>query len=1000
VILSHLVEAIKPKKVKYTNKKMQEYNTEIVSIHYRSQDVRQNGLFVAIPGLVANGHDFIDAALINGASAIITQKPVTQDTITIEVNNTRKALAAVSAAFYGNPSESLFIIGITGTNGKTTTAYLIENILSKAGFKVGVIGTINYHYSGKTFNNPVTTPESLDLQRILAEMLNNGITHVVMEISSHSIDLHRIENCRFDVGVFTNLTRDHLDYHKDMNSYWACKKRFFTDILRSGPKKDRAIAVVNCDNEKGKELALELKGRSSRVGAQGSELEGESSRPKVFELSDSMIRPSNIKYEQAGIVGRISTTKGEFDFKSHFVGKHNLKNIICATGVGIALKIPLSAIKAGVEETTCVRGRLEAVPNDIGRFVYVDYAHTPDALKQVLSSLRTLTSGRVICIFGCGGDRDKEKRPQMGEIAGTLSDLSIITSDNPRTEEPMEIIRQVLDGVKKAAMHEYDPLEPVKSLHKKGYIIEPDRKKAILTGITASQPGDTVLIAGKGHETYQIIGKKTVPFDDKKEAEKVLLSKTDNSKPKKQNPRPWSTTEVIEATKGKLISGDIRTSFAGISIDSRGISADNIFVAIKGKNYDGHNFAGNVIEHGVRGIITNKNKTDNLPTFTKQEKKNIVCVAVDDTTKALGDLASFNRKRSNVSVVAITGSNGKTTTKDMTAAVVSRKYSTLSTEGNFNNEIGLPLTLLKLRQDHKLAVLELGMNAPGEIERLADICSPDIGVITNISHAHLEGLGSINGIMRAKGELLEKIKPGGKAVLNADDQRVLQLADKTTQDVLLFGVSKKAAIRAVSIKETEHGISFTLILPTESISIDLKVSGKFMVSNALAAAAVGYLLGESPMEIKTGLENFMLSHGRMNILVSRGIHIIDDTYNANPDSMKAAIITLKSLKGNNRGVLVAGDMLELGEYAESMHKMIGSLAAASDIARLYVTGRFAKTVARGAKDENPSFKDIFIGSKEEILKDLLNWLRPGDWVLVKGSRSMDMEKIVKGLRNK
>ncbi|RZB30772.1 MAG: murE/murF fusion protein [Desulfobacteraceae bacterium Eth-SRB1] len=978
MILSHLLKSIKPKRVTYTNKKMQQHNTEIMSIHYNSQDVRQNGLFVAIPGLVADGHDFIDAALTNGASALITQKPVTRDTITIEVDNTRKALAAVSAMFYGNPSESLFIIGIIGTNGKTTTAYLIENILSKAGFKVGVIGTINYHYSGKTFNNPVTTPESLDLQRILSEMLNNGITHVVMEVSSHSIDLHRIENCRFDVGVFTNLTQDHLDYHKDMDSYWACKKRFFTDILRSGPKKDMAAAVINCDDEKGKELA-----KSLMVDARSSKL-------KILQVSDQTIQPKKIKYDPAGIMGTIATTEGEFDFKSPFVGKHNLKNIICATGVGIALNIPLAVIKTGIEETPCVRGRLETVPNNIGRFIYVDYAHTPDALKQVLLSLRSLTRGRIICIFGCGGDRDKEKRPKMGEIAGRFSDLSIITSDNPRTEEPMEIIRQVLDGVEKA----------VKALHKKKYIVEPDRKKAILSGITASQPGDTVLIAGKGHETYQIIGNETIPFDDRKEAEKVLLSEAGKAKPEKQNPIPWSTAEILKATNGEIISGNTGSSFAGISIDSRRISAGDIFIAIKGNVYDGHSFAGDVIEHGIRGIIINKDKADNLLPFTKQQGKNAVCVAVNDTTKALGDLASFNRKRSNVSVVAITGSNGKTTTKDMTAAVASRKYCTLSTEGNFNNEIGLPLTLLRLNPDHKWAVLELGMNSPNEIGRLADICSPDIGVITNISHAHLKGLGSINGIMHAKGELLEKIKPGGKAVLNADDPRVLQLADKTTQDVLLFGLSKDAMIRAVSIKEKEHGISFSLMLPAESISIDLGVSGTFMVSNALAAAAVGYLLGESPMEIKAGLENFIPAHGRMNILMSRGIHIIDDTYNANPDSMKAAIMTLKALKENNRGILVAGDMLELGEYAESMHKMIGSLAAASDIAKLYVTGEFAETVARGAKDKNAGFKDIFIGSKEEILKDLIDWLRPGDWVLVKGSRTMGMEKIVEGLRNK
>jgi len=502
VKLSHLLKSIAVKSVFGEKKEDGMEKAEVVSIHCRAQDVRQDGIFVAIQGYMTDGHDYVDAALANGASAIITQKPVERDSIIIEVEDTRKALSALSAAFYGNPSEALVLIGITGTNGKTTTAYLIESILVKAGFRVGVIGTINYRYLGKIFNSPVTTPESLDLQRILAEMINQGITHVVVEVSSHAIDQHRIANCWFDVGVFTNLSQDHLDYHGDMDSYWSCKKRLFTENLMSGPKKGRTLAVINCDDTRGKELALELKAQSSKL--------------EVFELSDNMIRPSNIKCEPNGITGRLSTIKGDFDFKSSLIGKHNLKNIISVTGVGIALNLPLNVIKAGIEDVTRIPGRLEAIPNTAGRFVYVDYAHTPDALENVLSSLKSIAQGRIICVFGCGGDRDKGKRHQMGEIAGRLCDIAVITSDNPRTEAPMDIIAQALNGMRKTSMEEG------LGGGKKGYVVEPDRKKAIELAVTISRADDIILIAGKGHETYQIIGSKTVPFDDRKEAEAAL----------------------------------------------------------------------------------------------------------------------------------------------------------------------------------------------------------------------------------------------------------------------------------------------------------------------------------------------------------------------------------------------------------------------------------------------------------------------------------------------
>lgn len=967
---------------------------EITSVHYRAQDVKPGGLFVAIKGLIADGHDFIDDALARGASAIVTQKPVVKKSIIIEVKNTRKALAAISDQFFSNPSKQLQVIGITGTNGKTTTAFLLEHLLSEAGFKVGVIGTLNYRYSGKTFQNPMTTPESYDLQKILSEMLKSGITHVVMEVTSHAIDLDRIYNCRFNLLIFTNLTQDHLDYHGDMNSYWSCKKRLFTQLSDYGSLKNGISAIINHNNEQGKEL---IKLLEKSIG-----------KPSVLSAGFSngnSIRAKDITHDLNGITGTIVTPAGSFGFKSPLVGKHNLENILCATGVGVVLNLTLDSIKKGIQAVCAVPGRLESIPNTINRFIYVDYAHTPDALYNVLSALKLSATGRIICVFGCGGNRDKTKRPLMGETAARLCDLTVITSDNPRTEPPLEIIEQIVQGAKKIISNGYTPVDLSRGFRKKGYVVEPDRKRAIALAIMASRAGDIVLIAGKGDETYQIIGNHTISFDDRLET-KTVLSKLeiqgskhnayDRPEPETRNPIPWTTAEILEATGGDLLSGDLEHSFSGISIDSRSISMDKLFVAIKGDTHDGHSFTGDVIERGVSGLLIDRTKTHTLP--GKEPTDGIVCVTVNDTIKALGDLAAFHRKRSRAAVVAITGSNGKTSTRKMTAEVVSRRFSTLSTYGNLNNHIGLPLTLLNLSVDHKWAVLELGMNHPGEIKRLGEICSPDIGVITNIGPAHLEGLGSLDAVMHAKGELLEEIKPDGTAVLNADDPRLVHLAHYTSRKVLFFGRSKNARIRALSVKGTETGLCFALALPEERITVDLKTRAVFMISNALAAAAVGYLLGLTAGEIKDGLEEFKPVTGRMNILkTGRGITIIDDTYNANPDSMKAAINTLRSLKGNHTGMLVAGDMLELGEHAESMHRNIGRIAAGSDIAKLYVSGEFARIVAAGAMDENMDSGNIFTGTKEKILADIKYRLRPGDWVLVKGSRGMTMETIVQDL---
>ena len=468
----------------------------IDSIHYDSGSVEPGGLFVAIHGLRADGHTYIDDAVESGAVAVVAEKAWSgpESISIVQVENSRRALAALSSAFYGDPSRELFVIGITGTNGKTTTAYLVESILSAAGFNVGVIGTINYRFGGQSFINPVTTPESLDLMRMLRQMADSGVTHVVLEVSSHALDLDRVAFCEFDVGVFTNLSRDHLDYHGDIETYWQCKKKLCLECLGSGSKQMQTAAVINWDDAKGKELASQVSAKCLRVG-----------------LSEECeIRAENVLVTIGSASATVQTPEGYFDFTSHLVGRHNVYNILAAVGVATAMGLPASLIKKGIEDLQGVPGRIEPVVNEAGLSVFIDYAHTPDALQNVLTSLRGLTSGRLIAIFGCGGDRDREKRPMMGAAAGRLSDLAVLTSDNPRTEAPEAIVSEIMTGTAAVRDRRYGPQELAEGFDTPGYTVEPDRRSAIALGLSAARRGDTVIIAGKGHETYQIIGEKTI----------------------------------------------------------------------------------------------------------------------------------------------------------------------------------------------------------------------------------------------------------------------------------------------------------------------------------------------------------------------------------------------------------------------------------------------------------------------------------------------------------
>ena len=460
----------------------------------------------------------------------------------------------------------------------------------------------------------------------------------------------------------------------------------------------------------------------------------------------------------------------------------------------------------------------------------------------------------------------------------------------------------------------------------------------------------------------------------------------------------WNLKRVLRVVGGRLLCGPGDMRFDGIGTDSRTIRPGRLFVALRGERFDAHQFIGQVVAKGVCGAVVEASQLRDAD-LDAMDAKGVACIAVADTTRALGALAAHQRRRVDIPVVAITGSNGKTTTRRMTDHVMAQGYNTLTTRCNFNNEVGVPLTLFNLGVQHRAAVLELGMNHAGEINRLAAICRPTIGLITNVGPAHLEFLHSLEGVARAKGELLAHIADGGHAVLNLDDDHVAALAASASCPVTFFGLSAEAHIRAQAVCATDQGVAFDLVMPSGRTRIQLKTPGRFMVLNALAAAAVGHLVGLRARQIRAGLEAFIPENGRLQVMqTAAGLNIIDDTYNANPASMMAAIDTFAGKREWDQGYLVLGDMLELGAQAPALHTSVGRCAARAKPAGIYAYGDFAADLISGAQAAGMSAGNLFSGDKQAIAADLAGKIAPGDWVLVKGSRGMAMETVVEALQ--
>ena len=479
-----------------------ESGVDIAEIAYHTERVVPGSCFVAIRGTASDGHAFVEEAIRRGAHMVVTERPVVElpfGVTNVVVRDTRDALARLSAAHFINPSLAMKLVGVTGTSGKTTITYLLEEIFRAAGWSPGVIGTVEYRYAGARHAASHTTPESYELQKLLRAMVDRGVTSCAMEVSSHALDMERVVACHFDGAIFTNLTPEHLDYHSTMEAYYTSKARLFLERLVASVK-EKTFAVVNTDDAYGRRLAACVTVPLVSYGL----------------TSGALVTSTMFTCDAQGLAMMVRTPRGEVKIRSELVGRFNALNILAAVAAGMALDIELETIAQAVARVTRIPGRVDRVPNDKGVLAFVDYAHKPDALVNMLSCAKELAKGRLIVVFGCGGDRDRAKRPLMGEAVARFADIAVVTSDNPRTEDPQSIIEMILPGLEKGGMCRGA------NAHGAYYEVIADRRAAITRAAELSRAGDVLVVAGKGHEDYQIVGKERRHFDDREVLKEVL----------------------------------------------------------------------------------------------------------------------------------------------------------------------------------------------------------------------------------------------------------------------------------------------------------------------------------------------------------------------------------------------------------------------------------------------------------------------------------------------
>ena len=932
--------------LKNINKKFK--SIRFKNIRFNSKECKSNDIFFAISGNNLNGNNFINDAINNGAKIIVSNLKYEgfdkKKILFVKSKYPRKLLSEAASNYYSKKPKN--IIAVTGTNGKTSITNFYYQILSLNKAKVAAIGTLGVISKKYNLQTKNTSIDPVNIHKILQKIKELKIDNVILEASSHGLKQNRLNNINFNTALFTNLSRDHLDYHKTFKDYLNSKLILFNKLL-----KNKGNIVFDEKILQSKQLNNISKKRNLKKYNFGNQ--------------KSFIRILNIQKldDFKRVVFKMKNKK--YSFKTSLIGNVQITNLMFAIVAAYLSKININNILKSIEKIKPINGRLEKVGNLKNKSkVILDYAHTPDALKTAILNIRKeYPISKISLVFGCGGDRDKDKRPEMGEIAKKYCDKIYLTDDNPRNENPKLIRSQITKNIKNSNFNEI-----------------PSRSKAILTAVDELSSGDILIVAGKGHESYQEYKKKFF-FSDKFEIIKAINKKNLSlSKSIKTN----ILREILNQNKI-----DKKEYINSASINSKKIGKNSIFIGVKGKKFDGNLYADDAIKNGAVLAVSNKKHKKSKIIFQKKP------------LHFFNSISLLFRKSLDANNIAITGSAGKTSVKELTGFCLNKLSKTFISKKSYNNKYGVPLTLFNAPQTTKFIVLEVGMDKKGEINYLTKLIRPNLGLITNISYAHIENFNNLNQIAQAKGEIINNILPNGTMVLNMDDKYYRYF----------FKRAKNCKLKIISFsKNNQNANVFFLnkIKNKKKYLINLLINNKkksFVISKELSnyieniLATISVLINYFEIEkLNTSLFlGFKIPKSRGSIINykkgSKKLIIVDESYNSNPLSFKFALERFDSFYKNKKYLLI-GNMLELGKYSKKLHLKIAKYINKSKISKVYVYGKLTKHTFNKLK---PQMRGKILNNSMDILNLINKELPNNSCLMVKGSNSTGLNKIIRNI---
>ena len=923
-------------------------------ISFNSKDIKKDNIFFAIKGNNFDGNKFISIAIKKGSKIIISEKRITnpqKDILFIHTKNIRKLLAEIAFKIYKNKPNNL--IAVTGTNGKSSVSDFYFQLLKLNKIKVASIGTLGVKSKNIRRNLQNTTIDPIRMGQILSKLKSQKINNVIMEASSHGLTQHRLDGLKFSSGIFTNLSQDHLDYHKNFKEYFKAKLYLFENLI--GKKGNVITDETLPEFKRIKKIAISRK-----------------LKLQVLNNSKNQFQILSHSYRGEKQILKIRYYNLTREINLNLIGKIQLKNILMAIIAAKNSNISLIKILNVLSQLKPIDGRLEKIGKIKNRSkVILDYAHTPDALRICLSNLKEqFPNKKIILLFGCGGNRDQNKRFKMGKIACDYSNEIYLTDDNPRFEDPRKIRDDIKKGIQDTSIKEI-----------------PDRKKAISEAIKNLNTGDILLVAGKGHEKTQDFGKKKIYFSDKKIIlDCIKLKNTNLSKNFKIN-----IIKELSKIKNKipLVKAD------KARINSKEVNKNDIFFAIKGKKNDGNKYIGEAFKNKASLVVVNKVQNK----FNSKRQ-----IKVRNTLKFMTEISKIFRQNIDTNIIAITGSCGKTTLKELLGNVLGKISSVSISPKSYNNKFGVPLSLLNLKHSDEFGVLEVGMDKKGEIDNLTNIIKPNVGLITNINYAHAKNFKNIKQIALAKAEIIKNILPNGFVVLNADDSFFKlhkKIAENNNINVISFGIkTKKANVKLFNIKKVKKAFKIKVKLNDKFKYFIISNNFQSNIYNILSALSVISIYKDVLKLNEKIFLDFRSPAGRGDHstikIGNKKINLIDESYNSNPLSLKSALKNYDNIDTKKyRKYLLLGDMMELGSHSKKLHQSIVPIINETNIDKVFVMGKMVREifdnivkVKRGRILENKS------GIFELIKKDFNN----NDYLMIKASNATGFNSIVNNLK--